>query len=154
MNRRPAAALVGWIVDAQRDFADPGGRLDVRDAASATEEAAPDIIPALTRAVDVFKGNPACGSFLREVEEVMDLPLDVIVAGMARDRSVTLAVDGLLARGHQAIVVRDAVCGVGLDLEKETQSRWDGKVTVVSAAALYSWTTTPPVGGRTCTTCW
>ena len=45
-------ALVGWIIDAQRDFLDPKGPHCVFDAASVAEGAAVGAVGALTRAVE------------------------------------------------------------------------------------------------------
>ena len=45
------AARVGWVVDAQVDFMDPGGRLYVKDLFSETDPGCAQVIPVLERAV-------------------------------------------------------------------------------------------------------
>ena len=85
----------------------------------------------------VFEQSVACDSFLRSLEDVLLRPLEVVVAGVARDGSVIRAVDGLLASGREVTVIRDAVCGVQPRLDEELRSRWAGEGVVVSLADLH-----------------
>ena len=75
---------------------------------------------------DVFAGNPGTEAFLAALEEELGCPLQVVVAGVARDVCVTQAVDGFLARGIPVVAVRDAMWGLGLEDESETLARWAG----------------------------
>lgn len=75
---------------------------------------------------DVFAGNPATVAFLEALQEELDAPLRIVVAGVARDVCVTQAVDGFLSRGFAVEVVRDATWGLGLESEEETLARWTG----------------------------
>ena len=85
----------------------------------------------------VFEESVACDSFLRSLEDALLRPLDIVVAGVARDDSVIRAVDGLLVSGREVTVISDAVCGVQSRLEEELRSRWAGEGVVVSLDDLH-----------------
>lgn len=53
----PTTPRVGWIVDAQVDFMDPGGRLYVRDLADPSDPGCVQIIPTMERALDWMRGH-------------------------------------------------------------------------------------------------
>jgi len=217
----PKGALVGWVVDVQRDFMEPEGRLYVKDLGNPSDPGATLALPTIVEAVewmreharvmvytgdwhgledpeidakapdpgkgtyppycmgrspdpeeragaeiiaavsptdplildvsatpgearlvasravgegrpvfirktrfDVFTGNPATVAFLEALQEELDAPLRLVVAGVARDVCVTQAVDGFLSRGFAVEVVRDATWGLGLESEEETLARW------------------------------
>lgn len=82
---------------------------------------------------NVFEGNAATEPFLDGLAEVLGGPLEIFVAGVARDVCVTGAVDGMQARGLRVRALRDATWGLGLEPEKVTLSRWAkaGKVLTV-----------------------
>jgi nicotinamidase/pyrazinamidase len=57
MSERPEPALVGWIVDVQRDFMEPDGRLYVRDLSDPSDPGARLAEPAIVRTVEWLKGR-------------------------------------------------------------------------------------------------
>lgn len=223
-------ALVGWVVDVQRDFMEPEGRLYVKDLGDASDPGAILALPALVEAVDwmrehvrvlvftgdwhgledpeidavapdpargtypphcmgrspdpveragadllpavapvdplilgvsasleearevaraavrdhrpvfirktrfdVFTGNPATDAFLEALEGELGAPLEIVVAGVARDVCVTRAVDGFLARGLTVHVFHGATWGLGLEKEAETLARWEGAGATLSS---------------------
>jgi nicotinamidase-related amidase len=75
---------------------------------------------------DVFTGNPATDAFLRELSARLGAPLEIYVAGVARDVCVKNAVEGMLApvRAYPVTVVTDATWGLGLEDEAESLGRW------------------------------
>lgn len=73
---------------------------------------------------DVFAGNPAAETFVEALVEELGGEAEFVVVGVARDVCVTQAVDGLQARGHATVAVRDATWGLGLEPEEETLARW------------------------------
>lgn len=73
---------------------------------------------------DVFAGNPATEALVEALERELERPLEVVVAGVARDVCVTQAVEGLQRRGHAVTAVRDATWGLGLEAEETTLDRW------------------------------
>ncbi|HEX8243653.1 MAG TPA: cysteine hydrolase family protein [Longimicrobium sp.] len=75
---------------------------------------------------DVFTGNPATDAFLRELSARLGAPLEIYVAGVARDVCVKNAVEGMLApvRGYPVTLVIDATWGLGLEDEAESLARW------------------------------
>lgn len=84
----------------------------------------------------VFEGNPGTEPFLRELERELDEPLEIVLAGVARDVCVTQAVDGMQERGYRTVAVRDATWGLGLEEEAETLGRWGRRGRVVSLSEL------------------
>ncbi len=72
----------------------------------------------------VFAGNPGTGALLEELERQLGRPLEIIVAGVARDVCVTQAVDGMQERGYRTVAVRDATWGLGVEEEDATLARW------------------------------
>ena len=84
---------------------------------------------------DVFEDNPAADAFVEAVAGVLR-PAEFYVAGVARDVCVTQAIDGLQARGHRVVALRDAMWGLGLEKEEDTLARWRGKGRVIEVADL------------------
>ncbi|HSU17332.1 MAG TPA: cysteine hydrolase family protein [Longimicrobium sp.] len=77
---------------------------------------------------DVFTGNPATDAFLRELGYRLGAPLEIYVAGVARDVCVKNAVEGMLEpRGYPVTVITDATWGLGLEPEAESLARWAGQ---------------------------
>ncbi|HEX7240474.1 MAG TPA: isochorismatase family protein [Longimicrobiaceae bacterium] len=72
----------------------------------------------------VFEGNPGTEALLEELERLLGGPLEIVVAGVARDVCVTQAVDGMRERGYRTVAVRDATWGLGLEEEAATLERW------------------------------
>jgi nicotinamidase-related amidase len=74
----------------------------------------------------VFEGNPATDALLGALRERLGAPLELYVAGVARDVCVKGAVEGMLdpARALPVTVVTDATWGLGLEPEAESLSRW------------------------------
>lgn len=72
----------------------------------------------------VFEGNPGAEAMLDELRDVLGEPLEIVVAGVARDVCVTQAVDGMQARGYRTVAVSDATWGLGLEDEAATLERW------------------------------
>ena len=85
---------------------------------------------------DVFRGNPAAEPFVEALVEELGGQAEFVVVGVARDVCVTQAVDGLQARGHTTIAVRDATWGLGLETEEETLARWSSGGRVVTLEEL------------------
>ena len=85
---------------------------------------------------DVFAGNPAAEAFVEALVEELGGAAEFVVVGVARDVCVTQAIDGLQARGHPTVAVRDATWGLGLEPEEETLARWRGGGRVVRLAEL------------------
>ncbi len=75
---------------------------------------------------DVFEGNPATDALLRAFRERLGAPLEVFVAGVARDVCVKQAVEGMLepSRAYGVTVVTDATWGLGLEEEAVSLARW------------------------------
>ncbi len=72
----------------------------------------------------VFEGNPGAEALLDELRVLLGEPLEIVVAGVARDVCVTQAVDGMRERGYSTVAVRDATWGLGLEDEAATLERW------------------------------
>jgi nicotinamidase-related amidase len=72
----------------------------------------------------VFEGNPGAEALLDELRALLGEPLEIVVAGVARDVCVTQAVDGMRERGYRTVAVRDATWGLGLENEAATLERW------------------------------
>lgn len=72
----------------------------------------------------VFEGNPGAEALLDELRDILGEPLEVVVAGVARDVCVTQAVDGMQQRGYRTVAVSDATWGLGLEDETATLARW------------------------------
>ena len=83
-----------------------------------------------------FARNPACKSFLAAIEEEVQRPLEVLVGGFAHGGSLAPTVDGLLALGHRATVLRDATSFPARKLERRPPPGWAGDGTVASLADL------------------
>ncbi|HEX5725240.1 MAG TPA: isochorismatase family cysteine hydrolase [Longimicrobiaceae bacterium] len=87
----------------------------------------------------VFEGNPAAEAFLRALRERLGAPLEIHVAGVARDVCVRHAVEGMLAeaRGYGVTVVTDATWGLGIEEERASLARWaDAGAALVTTAGL------------------
>ena len=85
---------------------------------------------------DVFAGNPAAEAFVEALVAELGGAAEFVVVGVARDVCVTQAIDGLQARGHPTVAVRDATWGLGLESEEETLARWRTGGRVVRLADL------------------
>ncbi len=72
----------------------------------------------------VFEGNPGAEALLDELRALLGEPLEIVVAGVARDVCVTQAVDGMQQRGYRTIALSDATWGLGLEDEAATLERW------------------------------
>jgi nicotinamidase-related amidase len=82
---------------------------------------------------DVFEGHRATDDLLRALREELKKPVEVFVAGVARDVCVKQAVEGMLAP-HRAVpvtLITDATWGLGIEKEEESLARW-----LASGAAL------------------
>jgi nicotinamidase/pyrazinamidase len=98
---------------------------DARDVARrALEERRPIFIH--KSVFDVFAGNPATDELLRELRRRLNAPLEIFVAGVARDVCVKQAVEGMLAeeRGYAVTMITDATWGLGLEDEAVSLKRW------------------------------
>lgn len=112
--------------------ADPADAAEI--AARAVAENRPVVIR--KKRFDVFAGNPAAEPFVEALVEELGDETEFVVVGVARDVCVTQAVDGLQARGHATIAVRDATWGLGLEDEEETLARWRRRGRVVGLEEL------------------
>ena len=98
---------------------------DAREAARrAVDEHRPVFIQ--KHRFSVFEGNPATDAFLDALRERLGAPLEVWVAGVARDVCVKGAVEGMLddARRIPVTVITDATWGLGIEPETESLARW------------------------------
>ncbi|MEW5928111.1 MAG: cysteine hydrolase family protein [Gemmatimonadota bacterium] len=84
----------------------------------------------------VFEGNPGAEALLDELRGLLGEPLEIVVAGVARDVCVTQAVDGMQQRGYRTVALRDATWGLGLEDEAATLARWAGGGRVVMLEEL------------------
>jgi nicotinamidase-related amidase len=85
----------------------------------------------------VFEGNPAADALLRALEAGLGTPVEVYVAGVARDVCVKQAVEGMLERGRPVTVITDATWGLGLESEAESLAAWSGAgAALVTTAGL------------------
>jgi nicotinamidase-related amidase len=77
---------------------------------------------------DVFEGNAATDALLGALRAELGRPVEVFVAGVARDVCVRQAVEGMLheARRIPVTVITDATWGLGLEPEAESLARWLG----------------------------
>lgn len=102
------------------------GAEDARVAAAAAVAGRPVFIH--KREFSVFDGNPAAGAFVdalaADVAGRAGAPPTFVVCGVAADVCVRQAVEGLLARGHAVLVVRDATWGLGLEPLDAMLARW------------------------------
>jgi nicotinamidase-related amidase len=75
---------------------------------------------------DVFEGNPAADTLLRELKALLGGRVEIYVAGVARDVCVKHAVEGMLdpLRRYPVTVVTDATWGLGLEEESASLARW------------------------------
>jgi nicotinamidase-related amidase len=82
---------------------------------------------------DVFEGNLATDDLIRALREELKKPVEVFVAGVARDVCVKQAVEGMLApqRALPVTLITDATWGLGIEKEEESLARW-----LASGAAL------------------
>lgn len=82
---------------------------------------------------DVFEGNPSTDDLIRALREELKKPVEVFVAGVARDVCVKQAVEGMLApqRALPVTLITDATWGLGIEKEEESLARW-----LASGAAL------------------
>ncbi|HEY0779958.1 MAG TPA: isochorismatase family protein, partial [Gemmatirosa sp.] len=99
---------------------------DARGAAAAAAAGTPVFIH--KREFSVFDGNPGADAFVAtlaaEVARGAGSAPTFVVCGVAADVCVRQAVDGLLARGHAVVVVRDATWGLGLERLDAMLARW------------------------------
>lgn len=126
---RPADPLV-----LERDASDEQAREVARRA---VEERRPVFVH--KSRFDVFTGNPSTDAFLRALGERLGAPLEVYVAGVARDVCVREAVEGMLeeGRGLGVTVVTDATWGLGLEPEAVSLKRWsDAGAALVTTRGL------------------
>lgn len=86
----------------------------------------------------VFEGNPGTEALLEELHAALGDPLEMVVAGVARDVCVTQAVDGMQQRGYRTVALRDATWGLGLEDEAATLERWAKGGRVVTLEELAS----------------
>jgi nicotinamidase-related amidase len=84
----------------------------------------------------VFEGNPGAEALLDELRALLGEPLEIVVAGVARDVCVTQAVDGMQQRGYRTVALSDATWGLGLEDEAATLARWAGGGRVVTLDEL------------------
>jgi nicotinamidase-related amidase len=75
---------------------------------------------------DVFEGNGATDDLIRALREELKKPVEVFVAGVARDVCVKQAVEGMLApeRALPVTLITDATWGLGIEKEEESLARW------------------------------
>ncbi|HEX8362940.1 MAG TPA: isochorismatase family protein [Longimicrobium sp.] len=75
---------------------------------------------------DVFEGNAATDDLLRALREGLGRPVEVYVAGVARDVCVKQAVEGMLAEQRRlpVTVITDATWGLGIEEEAASLGRW------------------------------
>ena len=75
---------------------------------------------------DVFEGNPATDDLILALREELKKPVEVFVAGVARDVCVKQAVEGMLApeRALPVTLITDATWGLGIEKEEESLARW------------------------------
>jgi len=88
---------------------------------------------------DVFEGNAATDDLLRALRGELGRPVEVYVAGVARDVCVKQAVEGMLdqARRIPVTVITDATWGLGLEPEAESLARWlAGGAALLTTAGL------------------
>lgn len=83
-----------------------------------------------------FEGTLACASLLAAVEDAFHRPVELLVAGVARDGSLVRVVDDLVLHGRRVTVVRDAVCWTGPEPARGPLPGWAGDGDVVSLAVL------------------
>ena len=99
---------------------------DARAAADAAVAGRPVFIH--KREFSVFDGNPGADAFVAalvgELTARANAAPTFVVCGVAADVCVRHAVDGLLARGHAVLVVRDAMWGLGLEPLGAMLARW------------------------------
>ena len=75
---------------------------------------------------DVFEGNAATDDLLLALREGLGRPVEVYVAGVARDVCVKQAVEGMLAERRRlpVTVLTDATWGLGIEEESASLARW------------------------------
>lgn len=89
------------------------------------------------REFSIFTGNPATDGLLRALEAALGAPPEFIVCGVAMDVCVRHAVEGLLERGQEVTVVRDATWGLGLLRPDRTFDLWAARgARIVTTAEL------------------
>lgn len=137
-DERAGAEIIGEIRPA-----DPlilphdGGVADAERTARRAVEGRLPVFVQKTR-FDVFEGNAACEAFVGALVAALGMSTTFVVAGVARDVCVTQAVDGLIERGYDVAVVRDATWGLGLEPEEVTLERWAREGRVVTVSELLS----------------
>ena len=72
------SARVGWVVDAQVDFMDPGGRLYVKDLGSEEDLGSVQIVATLRRAVEWMQANCAVTVFTGDWHGMDDDEIDEV----------------------------------------------------------------------------
>ncbi len=80
------------------------------------------------REFSVFDGNPGADAFVAALAAAVARGAAAapafVVCGVAADVCVRQAVEGLLARGYEVVVVRDATWGLGLERVDAMVERW------------------------------
>ncbi len=79
------AARVGWIVDVQADFMDPGGRLYVRDLFDGSDPGAVAIVPALEAATAWMREHCDIVVYTGDWHGLEDPEIDAVAPDPARD---------------------------------------------------------------------
>jgi len=76
--RNDGRALIGWVVDVQRDFMDPDGRLYVRDLGDGTDPGAVHVVPAIDEAVEWMRANTSLVVFTGDWHGMEDEEIDPV----------------------------------------------------------------------------
>jgi nicotinamidase-related amidase len=88
---------------------------------------------------NVFEGNAATDDFIAALRQELRRPVEVYVAGVARDVCVKQVVEGMLeeARAIPVTVITDATWGLGIEDEAASLSRWlAGGAALMTTAGL------------------
>jgi nicotinamidase-related amidase len=88
---------------------------------------------------NVFEGNAATDDFIAALRRELRRPVEVYVAGVARDVCVKQVVEGMLeeARAIPVTVITDATWGLGIEDEAASLSRWlAGGAALMTTAGL------------------
>ena len=139
---RLGAALVPSVAPDPTTVVVLGRDADADEARAAATAAAVARRPVFVqkREFSVFDGNAGADAFVRAlVAEVAGASGDAptfVVCGVAADVCVRQAVDGLLARGHRVVVVRDAMWGLGLEPLDRLLTEWQARGAGVTTSAL------------------
>jgi nicotinamidase-related amidase len=98
------------------------------DAEAAARRAVADRRPVFIHKsrFNVFEGNAATDDLLRALRRELGRPVEVYMAGVARDVCVKQAVEGMLeaSRALPVTVLTDATWGLGIEDEATSLARW------------------------------